>query len=194
MRDDPILLTDPSYTPQRLLDEVMWIVRAANRNQMAQLLELDKGLVSRIWHRQAPLTAGILLRIMDCTGWGAQYVRQLAGMPYEGPVFAPRPRVIKLRSKHKTSAATREAVLMSLPGTVAELAKKSGYSKQTVKEWIRALRAGDPLNRASHIVGWVPPKTRGPHHPIHAAGPGEDAVCVIQPRSKERHYIARGTL
>jgi hypothetical protein len=178
MRDDKIDLQSPTYTPRRLLNEVMWVVHADNRNQMACLLELDNGLVSRIWNRQAPLSSHVLMRIMDCLGWGAQYVRELAGMPFDGTVYPPRPRILSKQQRNYQLA--KADILQAMPGTVEELVQKSGWALRTVREWLGVLRAGDPHTRASHIVGWVPQASRpGPPLAIHAAGPGEDALRIV---------------
>lgn len=102
----PFDLQSPSYTPRRLLEEVMWVLHAKTRDALAQALDLDSGLICRIWNFQAPLTDGVFVRIMDRTNWPVGYVRELAGMPYLGDVYPPRPRTVDV---FRRLAATRRA-------------------------------------------------------------------------------------
>lgn len=191
MRDDPIDLHAASYTPEKLIDEVAFVMRAANQNQVARNLELDPALICRIVKRKYPLTALVMVRIMDRTGWGIAYVRQLAGLPYDGMVYPPRVRRIE-PAKGRIYHTAKRDILQSMPGTVSELAALSGYSLDTVYGWVRRLRHGDPLTRESHIIGWIEPtgpRGSGGVTPIHAAGPGEDAPRI--PRKRCRAGQAR---
>jgi hypothetical protein len=186
MRDEPIDLSSPAYTPRKLLEEVMWVLHAPRCAQLAPALDLDTGLISRIWNRKAPLTYGVFVQIMDRTGWGIAYVRQLAGMPYTGDTYPPRPRVI-VPPKGRIYHSAREDILQAMPGTATELAKRAGYHREYIYYWLRKLRAGDPLTRASHIIGWkdpTGPNGSGDYAPIHAAGPGEDAARIRQKRCR----------
>jgi hypothetical protein len=62
-----------------------------------------------------------------------------------------------------------------MPGTQAELVKRSGYAHATVKRWLAKLREGEPEQRAAHIAKWRIPKGRGPASAVWRAGPGEHA-------------------
>lgn len=178
MRDEPINLESVSYTPNKLLGETAFVMRARNNRHLAQLLEVDAALVCRIVKRRSPITETILVRIMDRTGWGIAYTRQLAGIPYEGPVCAPRPRVAAPIRQPRNYHLAKSHILQAMPGTVGELARKSGYARGTVEAWLKVLRAGDALTRASHIIDWRAPNGSGPYIAVHQAGPGEDAVCI----------------
>jgi hypothetical protein len=92
----PIDLASPGYTPGRLLDEAAFVLRAPNRAALALALEVDPALVSRVGRRKSPLTEHVMVQIMDRTAWSIQYVRELAGMPYEGDVYPARPRTISI--------------------------------------------------------------------------------------------------
>lgn len=84
MRDDPIDLQSPSYTPVRLLNETAYLLHCKNDRVLAMTLEVNQAVITRIRKRQAPITAGLMVQIMDRTGWHIQHVRELAGMPYDG--------------------------------------------------------------------------------------------------------------
>lgn len=187
MKDEPFDLTDPSYTPVKLLDEAKWVLRARNRSQLARVLEIDEAIICRVWNLKVPISDHLMVQIADRTGWSIQYVRQLAGTPYDGAVFPPRPRLISLpKNPLDRYHIAKGHIVQSMPGTVPQLAKKSGYSANTVRFWVNEMRQGDPLTRASHITGWLPPPKSGAHLPIHAAGPGEDAVRILLPRPSRR--------
>lgn len=66
-------------------------------------------------------------------------------------------------------------ILESMPGTVAQLVKKSGYHRATVERWLRKLRAAD----GSHIVDWQRPNGAGNFIPVHGAGTGVDVPCTL---------------
>lgn len=194
MARDPIDLQSPSYTPERLLGEVMWVARVESRNKLAHALEVDGGLISRIWNKVSPLTDGLMVQIMDRTGWSLKYMRELAGIPYDGPVYPPRVRVIHVPLAPRDYQLAKGHILQAMPGTVEQLAKKSGYSRGTVEIWLKELRAGDPMTRASHIVDWIAPVGAGGHAAVHQAGPGEDAVRIPRGRVKERRRRLLGEL
>jgi hypothetical protein len=85
---DPIDLTDPSYTPARLLNESAFALRAESLLALARRIEFDPARLHRIRYRKAPVNANLLIAIMDRTGWHVQYVRALAGIPFNGPLVA----------------------------------------------------------------------------------------------------------
>jgi hypothetical protein len=194
MTRDPIDLQSPSYTPERLLGEVMFVARAKNRNKLAHALEVDPGLISRIWNKLAPVSDYVFMQIADRTGWSVQYMRELAGIPYDGAVYPPRVRVAHIKLAPRNYHLAKGHILQAMPGTVGQLAKKSGYSRGTVEIWLKVLRAGDPMTRGSHIVEWIPPAGAGAHAAVHQAGPGEDAVRIPRGRVRERRRRLLGEL
>lgn len=177
MNSVPVDLQSPTYTPRKLLEEVMWVLHCKNRTELAVALGLDSGLISRIWNLKDPLTDGIFVRIMDRTNWGIAYMRKLAGVPYEGDTYPPRPRI--LSTKQRDYQLAKADILQAMPGTLQDLIQKSGWSERTVIGWLKVLRAGDPLTRSSHIIDWLQPKKVGPYLAVHAAGPGEDAIHIV---------------
>lgn len=84
MKDDPFDLTDPSYTPVKLLNETAHLLRAKNDATLALMLECDHALLTRVRKRKYVVTPYLMVQIMDRTGWHIQDVRRLAGMPYDG--------------------------------------------------------------------------------------------------------------
>lgn len=84
MRDEPFDLTDPSYTPAKLLSETAVLLRAPTDAMLALVLECDRSLLTKIRKRQQVVTPFMMVQIMDRTGWHITEVRRLAGMPYDG--------------------------------------------------------------------------------------------------------------
>jgi hypothetical protein len=67
-------------------------------------------------------------------------------------------------------------ILQAMPGSMAQLATKSGWHLQTVERWVRALRkAGE-----CRILDWQRPNGSGNFVPVYGQGPGEDAACTLQ--------------
>jgi hypothetical protein len=185
-------LSDPSYTPGKLLDEFGFVARAENACQIARALEVDPAVISRILSLQAPVSDGLMVRIMDRTGWSIQYVRQLMGVPFDEDPYPPRVRRVE-PPKGRIYHTAKEDILQSMPGTASELAKRAGYHREHVYCWLRKLRRGDPMTRESHIIGWqnpTGPNGSGDYTPIHAAGPGEDAPRIVLSRCRAGQRIA----
>lgn len=65
--------------------------------------------------------------------------------------------------------SARDAVIAGLPGTRAQIAKKSGVSISSVGKWLAILRA----EKAIHISGWRR-SHMGSKQPFFALGAGED--------------------
>lgn len=84
MRDDPIDLQSPSYTPCKLISEACALLGATSEYRLAQVLEVDQAVLTRIRKRRRVISAYLMVQIMDRTGWHITEVRRLAGMPYEG--------------------------------------------------------------------------------------------------------------
>lgn len=84
MRDEPVDLQSPSYTPHKLLHETAAILHCKNDSQLALVLECDKSLLTNIRKRRQVVTPFLMCQIMDRTGWHIQDVRRYAGMPFDG--------------------------------------------------------------------------------------------------------------
>jgi hypothetical protein len=68
----------------------------------------------------------------------------------------------------------RADILEAMPGTVPDLAKRSGYARGTVKRWIAELRKGRAADRGAHIGDWLEPEGRGAVAvAVWHAGPGK---------------------
>lgn len=85
MRTDPIDLASPDYTPVRLINETAALLRAKSDFHLARILEMDCGQLSRIRNRKAPVSDRFMIDIADRTGWHIEHIRQLAGIPFDGP-------------------------------------------------------------------------------------------------------------
>jgi hypothetical protein len=84
MKNDPIDLKSPSYTPAKLLHTTAAMLHCKNDSRLALALEVDKALITRVRRRQQVISPGLMVRIMDRTGWHIQEVRRLAGIPFDG--------------------------------------------------------------------------------------------------------------
>lgn len=81
----------------------------------------------------------------------------------------------------------RADILQSMPGSVDQLAAKSGYHRDTVTRWLRKLRA----ENASHITGWLRPNGSGHFIPVHGAGPSADVECTLKPLTASEDWQKR---
>jgi hypothetical protein len=78
------LLAHPGYSPARLLNHAAALLKARSDNHLSEMLEFDHGQLSRIKRKQdCVVTAGLMVNIMDRTGWTIAHVRELAGMPHD---------------------------------------------------------------------------------------------------------------
>lgn len=74
-------LTDPDYTPNRLINKLLEIGPFKNDLQLTKHLRLPPGSFSPVRARRKPLTPHLMVVIMDGTGIGLPELRRLAGMP-----------------------------------------------------------------------------------------------------------------
>lgn len=73
-------IDNPAYTPAVLLDTMLERMGLKNDAALARTLELPPPVVSKIRHKQASVTAAILLRIHDVTRWPVNEIRALMGI------------------------------------------------------------------------------------------------------------------
>lgn len=73
-------LDNPAYTPDKLLDAMHARLGLKNDAAVARLLELPPAVVSKLRRRQASITAAILVRMHDITGWSISDLRALQGL------------------------------------------------------------------------------------------------------------------
>lgn len=102
-------LQSPSYTPLRLMSKTAELLGAYNWAALARILEVHPAVITRANKRQELISANIFVQIMDRTGWSIQRVRDLAGMPYEGPPppIAPIPVAEKPRRTPRKRIPTK---------------------------------------------------------------------------------------
>lgn len=81
MADLKLDLQATSYTPNRFLDRASEIIGAWNDAELAHLLNCHQAALSRIRGRKAPITPGLMVKVMDRTHWTTKELRALAGMP-----------------------------------------------------------------------------------------------------------------
>lgn len=77
----------------------------------------------------------------------------------------------------------KQDILDSMPGTVSEIIKKSGYERCTVERWMRRMKHDDPAQRECHIIDWRRPEVSGQFVAVYAAGPGKNAPCKLVAQS-----------
>ena len=73
-------LDNPAYTPERLLDAMHARLGLKNDAAVARLLELPPAVVSKLRRKQASITAAILIRMHDVTGWSISDIRATLGL------------------------------------------------------------------------------------------------------------------
>lgn len=82
---DPFDLNDPGYTPGKLLDATAKLLNARSDFDLARRLELDPAAICRTRHRKKPIGAHTIIQILDRTGWTLAHLRELMGVPFDGP-------------------------------------------------------------------------------------------------------------
>lgn len=89
----------------------------------------------------------------------------------------------------KGRPSLREKVIAALPGTRAEIEKKSGVSEATVGKWLSILRA----EGAVHIGKWRRAVLSGSKRPVFVLGAGVDAKPpkTLTPQQSQKRYRKR---
>jgi hypothetical protein len=67
---------------------------------------------------------------------------------------------------------TQRDIVQAMPGTVREIARRSGYHHDTVVRHLAELRIGSERLRRAHIGAWFEPEDGRTPAPIWHAGPG----------------------
>ena len=67
-------------TPNRLLNELAAFLQTKNDAALARKLKMSHASMTRIRGGSNDVSANIILRIYDLTGWTIEYIRQRAGM------------------------------------------------------------------------------------------------------------------
>lgn len=84
-RDRSIDLTDPKYTPVKLINEAARELGAGSDYQLARALEVTQSMLSRFRNRKVGISDRFMVDVADRTGWSIEYIRGLAGIPFDGP-------------------------------------------------------------------------------------------------------------
>jgi len=66
-----------------------------------------------------------------------------------------------------------------LPGTMLDIAERSGISRTSVSRIVRQMHGDEPEAREVHIGNWHRPK-KGCPMAIYFAGPGKDVACRLK--------------
>lgn len=90
MRDE-FDLSSPSYTPSKLINETAWQLGCRNYHSLGFALEIDPAQLCRIRKRREVVSSRMMVAIADRTGWSIQYIRALAGMPFDGVAMLKPP-------------------------------------------------------------------------------------------------------
>jgi hypothetical protein len=74
------LIDSAGYDPAALLDGLVQKLGCKNDSGLAGLLKLSKADLSRIRHKQAPVTANVLVRMYDASGLTIHKLREMMGV------------------------------------------------------------------------------------------------------------------
>ncbi|MEJ7806011.1 MAG: hypothetical protein WKG03_08860 [Telluria sp.] len=73
-------IINPEYAPEKLLDAMHARLQLKNDAALARTLQLPPAVVSKLRRRQTSITAAILLRMHDITGWSISDLRAHMGL------------------------------------------------------------------------------------------------------------------
>jgi transcriptional regulator with XRE-family HTH domain len=74
-------LDDPNYVPHQLLNRLKQQLGFKRDKQLAYVLGLQPNALSHIRRKRSPLSAALIIGIMDLSGLGLDEVRTLIGIP-----------------------------------------------------------------------------------------------------------------
>lgn len=74
-------LTDPLYSPNRLLNRLLQELEFESDRELAVALGCVPTLIGRIRRKKQVISAGVVIGIMELTGWPLADVRALGGIP-----------------------------------------------------------------------------------------------------------------
>ena len=85
-------------------------------------------------------------------------------------------------TRHNQLARTRAEIMQSLPGSIAKIEKRSGYSLATVSRNIAALRKENKV----YVSSWGKPPAAGRFYAVFAIGSAPDAPRLKAISNNER--------
>lgn len=73
-------LSNPSYSPNRLINKVQEMMRIQSDLQLAIAISVDRTTIAKIRKKKVSVGASMLLRLHDLTGLPAKELRKWMGM------------------------------------------------------------------------------------------------------------------
>lgn len=73
-------LSNPSYSPNRLINKVQEKMRIQSDLQLAIAISVDRTTIAKIRKKKVPVGASMLLRLHDLTGLPAKELRKWMGV------------------------------------------------------------------------------------------------------------------
>lgn len=147
-------LKSPTYTPNRLLNKAAEFFGVETDAELARVLEFHQAILTRTRNRKAPVNSFLMVRIMDRTNWTIQYVRELAGMPYDGGTLEGMFRRFR-KKKRIPGPPINEPKITD--AQVLEIHVTKGPAKETAEKYgitpgyVRHIRAGT-CRRVARLV------------------------------------------
>lgn len=80
MKTPEKVLSDPNYTPNRLLDAVLTQLRLKNDAALSRTLGVAPPVLSKVRHRRLPVAPGLMIQIHDATQLSIDEIRLLMGI------------------------------------------------------------------------------------------------------------------
>lgn len=80
MRTPIPMLSNPSYDPNRLLDNVIRKLSLKNDAALSRTLGVGAAVLSKVRHRRLPVAAGLIIQIHDATQMSIDEIRALMGI------------------------------------------------------------------------------------------------------------------
>lgn len=71
---------EPGYNPDALVDGLCKQMAAKNDAALARMLQIQPPILSKVRHRKAPVTAGLLLRMHEVTKVPVSHLRRMMGV------------------------------------------------------------------------------------------------------------------
>jgi len=134
-----------TYTPNRLFEKVAECLGAGTDAELARVLNCAQAQLSRMRKRKDPISAAMMVKVMDRTDWTVKQVRALAGMPVEDiapqPRNAPKPPPPQFKI---TDAQVRE--IRARKGPVSLTAELYGISDR----YVQLIQSGKARREVAH--------------------------------------------
>jgi hypothetical protein len=98
-------LASRTYTPSRLINTTARHLGCANLFCLSFVIGIHGSQLGRIYKRQRPVSSNLMVAISDHTGWTIKYIRELAGMPFDGAAtLVPPKKTVGLKPRIKEAA------------------------------------------------------------------------------------------